>query len=70
MADEEHTPIDGHEEAEILAWRLRMLLEVGFTLPEAEQLLSQPHLDWHEAERLHRRGCPHHLIIRLLREED
>lgn len=50
------------------AWRYLMLLDLGFTPDDSLHLVRNPHLDWHEAERLVRRGCPLDIVVRLLED--
>jgi len=54
------------EETERLeAWRLRYLLDAGFSLKQAEQLCSAK-VDVHRASELLKRGCSPETAVRIL----
>lgn len=48
------------------AWRMEMLIALGFTTEDAHYLSLCRDLDWHEAERLVHKGCPPELALELL----
>jgi hypothetical protein len=50
----------------IREWRVEMLVELGFTPEDAAYLAAVRDLDWHEAERLVRLGCPSELVLEIL----
>ncbi len=50
----------------VRAWRMEMLLKLGFTPDDAGYLSLVRDLDWHEAERLVQLGCPPELVLELL----
>lgn len=53
-------------EEQRLSWRYLMLIDLGFAPDDALHLIRNPHLDWHDAERLVKKGCPKELILRIL----
>lgn len=66
---EPHVPQDDGELTEqqmVVAWKFLMLLDEGFSADQAQRLLELRQFDWHEAERLLRRGATHEQAVRLL----
>lgn len=47
-------------------WRQERLLELGVPELEASALAVARNFDWHEAERLIRKGCPPELVFKIL----
>lgn len=58
--------LDTPESAEVLRWRLRVLLEAGYRYTDAVKLALAGEVDLHAATRLLRRGCPSSLGVRIL----
>lgn len=54
------------EAQNIVAWRYLMLLDLGISPTDALELVAIPHLDWHSAERLIRKGCPPGQVLGIL----
>lgn len=57
---------DAPEVMRIQAWRMEMLIQLGFTPDDAHYLSLCRDLDWHEAARLVEKGCPNELVLELL----
>lgn len=53
------------EELGILIWQMGHLLELGFSLPEAEALTAAC-TSWHEVADLVAAGCPRELALGIL----
>lgn len=49
----------------VYVWRADRLIELGLPLHDAVELAAT-RIDWHDAERLVRRGCPPHTVARIL----
>lgn len=59
----EAPPADEHDQ--VLAWRTRRLLELGYPVDQAIRHATEP-LDLHDVENLIRRGCAPELAVRIL----
>jgi hypothetical protein len=51
---------------QIVRWRRRQLVDVGFPLPLANRAAREPHLDLHALIELTEHGCPPELAVRIL----
>lgn len=47
-------------------WRLRVYLELGVPLEDAENLAGRSDVDWHVLKRLLERGCDIETAIRIV----
>jgi hypothetical protein len=65
MTDEAVSP-NLDEQQKVIAWNVLMLLDLGFSLDQAQLLTSMRYFDWHAAEYLRERGCSHELVIEIL----
>ena len=66
---QEPAPKDDPELSEleaIVKWRFDRLCEIGIPVEDVLFLIRNPHMDWHAADRLIRRGCPPQMIVKLL----
>ena len=54
------------ERDDVLAWRLHVLLRVGFPLTAAEWL-AESDADLHQAVELLKQGCPPYTAVRILK---
>jgi hypothetical protein len=57
---------DATERDRVEAWRLKTLIEAGYTLELAEQLAPRPEIDLHGAVELVANGCEPQLAVRIL----
>jgi hypothetical protein len=58
-----HHAID-HDESAVHNWRVSQLERLGIPGPLAETYADR--IDWHQIDRLVRRGCPPHLALRIV----
>lgn len=56
----------GTEPMKVEMWRLRILLDAGYALEDAEQLAGAGNVDLHEATELLDRGCTPATAARIL----
>jgi hypothetical protein len=57
--------LTGREPSDLVAWRVRRLIEAGFTKPEATRLANSYDIDFHALLELIDRGCPPGLAARI-----
>lgn len=67
-AMEEEQSSDLSEREELVLHHYVRLLELDFPPDDALHLVGIPGFDWHDAERLLKKGCPHKFVIQLLEE--
>jgi len=54
------------EEELVESWRLRQLLDAGYSIRDAEKLARSPEVDLHQAVELVKRDCPPEIAARIL----
>lgn len=60
MVSDRDTPVQ-----DVSLWREQQFLRLGFSRSDAI-LLAQDEVDWHQAQDLLERDCPHHFAMLLL----
>lgn len=64
--EEPDEPRGPNEEERVLSHREQMFRDVLKFNEWQSASLAEAAVDWHEAERLLKRGCPHELVVDLL----
>jgi hypothetical protein len=55
-----------HDNDQVEAWRLQILIDTGYTRARAEDLAENTTVDLHLAVSLLERGCPQPLALKIL----
>lgn len=54
---------ESDEQHRLVAWEFLCLLDLGFTIDQAQLLICVPHISWHDAEALLKKGCSHPFVV-------
>ena len=50
---------------EVFLWQVEMLTGLGFHVEDAE-VIAASGIEWHAVRALLGRGCPHHLVLKII----
>ena len=51
------------EQQRLVAWEFLCFLDLGFTIDQAQLLICVPHISWHDADALLKKGCSRSFVV-------